>query len=72
MEEIAKDLQNVLKDFYGCTVKNGVYEVHVYKENDIITPYLAETIFTFAKTRSLNCYICITFQGHLRFVLYKD
>lgn len=72
MEELAKDLQTVLKDFNGCTVQPGIDDVLVYKDNDIITPYLAETIFEFSKVHSLNCYIGVSFQGHLRFVLYKD
>ena len=72
MEELAKDLQFVLKDFWGCTVEPGIDDVLVYRDNDIITPYLAETIFEFAKVRSLKCFIGISTQGHLRFVLYND
>ena len=72
MKELAKDLQAVLKDFVGCTVEPGIDEVVIYRDNDVVTPYLAETIFKFAKKRSLKCYIGVSVQGHLRFVLYKD
>lgn len=72
MEELAKDLQAVLKDFEGCTVETGIDYVLVYRESNVITPYLAETIFVFAKVHSLECFIGISTQGHLRFVIYKD
>lgn len=72
MEELAKDLQYVLKGFYGCTVEPGIDDVLVYQDNDVVTPYLAETIFTFAKVHSLKCFIGISTDSHLRFVLYKD
>lgn len=72
MEKLAKDLQAVLKDFTGCTVEPGIDDVHVYRDNDVVTPYLAATIFKFAKVRSLRCYIGVSLQGHLRFVLYKN
>lgn len=72
MEELARDLQFVLKDFWGCIVEPGIDDVLVYRDNDIITPYLAETIFEFAKVRSIKCFIGVSLQGHLRFVLYKD
>lgn len=72
MEELAKDLQAVLKDFDGCTVEPGIDDVLVYKDHDVVSPYLAATIFEFAKVRSLLCFIGVSCQGHLRFVLYKD
>ena len=72
MEELAKELQAVLKDFIGCTVEPGIEDVLVYRDNDLVTPYLAETIFVFAKVRSIRCYIDVSIQGHLRFVLFKD
>ena len=72
MEELARDLQFVLKDFWGCTVEPGIEDVLVYRDNDLITTYLAETIFVFAKVRSLRCYIDVSISGHLRFVIYKD
>ena len=72
MEELAKDLQAVLKDFTGCTVEPGLDDVIVYQDHDVVTPYLAATIFDFARVRSLRCFIGISTQGHLRFVIYKD
>lgn len=72
MEELAKDLQAVLKDFTSCTVEPGIDDVLIYQDNDVVTPYLAETIFEFAKVRSLRCFIGVSLQGHLRFVLYND
>lgn len=72
MEKLALDLQAVLKDFTGCTVEPGLDDVLVYQAHDVVTPYLAATIFKFAKVHSLKCFIGISTQGHLRFVLYKD
>ena len=72
MEKLAKDLQAVLKDFTGCTVEPGLDDVIVYQDHDVVTPYLAATIFIFAKVRSLRCYIGVSIQSHLRFVLYKN
>lgn len=72
MEELAKELQAILINFIGCTVEPGIDEILVYRDNDLITPYLAATVFVFAKVRSLRCYINVSLQGHLRFVIYKD
>ena len=72
MEELAKDLRYVLKGFDGCTVEPGIDDVLVYKDNDVISSYLAATIYDFAKAHSLLCFIGISYKGHLRFVLYKD
>lgn len=72
MEELAKDLQFVLKDYTGCTVEPGNDDVIVYIDNDVVTSYLAGIVFEFAKVRSLCCFIGISTDCHLRFVLYKD
>lgn len=72
MQKLAKDLQAVLKDFVGCTVEPGIDEMFVYRENNVISPYLAKTIFFFAKVHSLECFIGVSTQGHIRFVLFKD
>lgn len=72
MEKLANDLQAVLKDFGGCTVETGIDDILVYRERNVISPYLAMTIFFFAKVHSLECFIGVSTQGHIRFVLYKD
>ena len=72
MKELAKDLQDVLKDFKGCTFETGYVTLIVYPSNNIATPLFAELIFEFALVNSLSYYIGVSLQGHLRFVLYYE
>lgn len=72
MEELAKKLKDELKFYNVCTVEPGIDDVFVYCDHDVASPYLAMSIFAFAKLHSLKCFIGISTQGHLRFVLYED
>lgn len=72
MEQLAKDLQDFLKAFNGCTVETTPSALHVYPAKDVATPLFAELIFEFAFINSLLYYIGVSIQGHLRFVLFRQ
>lgn len=72
MEELAKNLQDFLKDFNGCTVKSDEDTLIVYPSDNIAKPLFAEFIFEFALINSLEYYIGVSIHGRLNFVLYKD
>lgn len=72
MEELAKDLQYVLKGFDGCKVDSDDDSLTVYPAENIATPLFAECIYEFALVNSLSYYIGVSVLGRLNFVLYKD
>ena len=72
MEKLAKVLRAELHDNFKCTVRTCDGYIIVYENDNIITRSLSKVVFAFAETNHLCCYISVSIQGYLRFVLYED